>query len=379
MSHKISSWITLSPRDWMIILDSLSLVWNQSRFIEDFGTEKLKLQTVWMNIHGTFGSFFKVNVPSSISNPHPNDRICLRAYRDKTIRTAPPTTIRMPDSLVDPSHWGFLAWKYINFDNLRHDSCGGQKSAKRLRRSADGFEWFQAHPNNDTVKTCVVCQRPIHCKTQISDGDQMQPLSSVIKSASNAKPGKNNYYNTLSIHSKRYGCKLWCVFNITRNRPTAWEPFAYAILPLGHVTRRRSLWLREVDFATKKLLLRVLEIRFEEAKASLAINGFQEHRYLWTGTERQKVSTIKTSLGKPFTLQLLEVFLPECSAKLDGLWARVQNCLNHTLFDTHVCPEYTRERFINDLNMAMSCHDETESFFKRIEDKLVGISALTSD
>lgn len=64
--------------------------------IEDFGPEKLKLQMVWMNFHGTFGSFFKVNVPSSMSNPHPNDRISLRAYRDKIVR--------MPDSLVDPSH-----------------------------------------------------------------------------------------------------------------------------------------------------------------------------------------------------------------------------------------------------------------------------------
>jgi len=141
MSPKIFSWITLSPRDWMIILDSLSLVWNQSRFIEDFGPEKLKLQTVWMNFHGTFGSFFKVNVPSSISNPHPNDRICLRAYRDKAVRTAPPTTIRMPDSLVDPSHWGFLAWKYINFGNLPHDGCGGQKrKASDLSQDSNSSE-----------------------------------------------------------------------------------------------------------------------------------------------------------------------------------------------------------------------------------------------
>ena len=38
-----TTWKNLSPQDWIPILVSLSLVWNQSRFIEDFGPEKVKL------------------------------------------------------------------------------------------------------------------------------------------------------------------------------------------------------------------------------------------------------------------------------------------------------------------------------------------------
>lgn len=113
-------WENISPNDWILILESLSLVWNQNRFIEDFGPEKIKLDRALMNMRCTFGSFFGVNFDTCDSPP--KDRLCLYAYREQMEENKAPLEARVkcPESLTDPSHWGFLAWKYINF-------CGRQK------------------------------------------------------------------------------------------------------------------------------------------------------------------------------------------------------------------------------------------------------------
>ena len=35
------------------------------------------------------------------------------------------TKVKMPNSLIDPSHWGYFAWKYIKFCNGRKDIIEG--------------------------------------------------------------------------------------------------------------------------------------------------------------------------------------------------------------------------------------------------------------
>jgi len=106
-------WQNMSPKNWIFILESLSLVWNQSRFIKNFGPEKIKLERMLMNYRCTYELFSCEQVRK------PADRIWLIAYKGK-IMANPTETDEVPVSLGDPSHWGFLAWKFVNF-------CGGEK------------------------------------------------------------------------------------------------------------------------------------------------------------------------------------------------------------------------------------------------------------
>lgn len=115
------SWSNLSPQDWIIILDSLALVWNSSHFIEDFGPEKAELNAALMMFHGTFGSISGISLESSVST-NPINRLFLHAYKEEINRNGKKSTIfetkfKMPSSLADPSHWGSLAWKYTSFRN----------------------------------------------------------------------------------------------------------------------------------------------------------------------------------------------------------------------------------------------------------------------
>jgi signal recognition particle receptor subunit beta len=114
-SPGLVEWGNLSPSEWIVILDSLLLVWNQSRFIEDFGPEMVKLNAALTSFNSIFGIFGTI----SCATMDPMDSICLYAYKDEIKKNkdffAP--RFKMPVSLADHSHWGFLAWNYLNFGN----------------------------------------------------------------------------------------------------------------------------------------------------------------------------------------------------------------------------------------------------------------------
>ena len=119
ISPQSRHWQTLSPQDWIVILESLSLVWNQTYFVKDFGTEKVKLSTALAKFRGTFLSISGIHLESSEGTNYYN-RLCLHAYNEE-IRTrckgraASMAQITMPKLLSDPSHWGYLGWEYTNF------------------------------------------------------------------------------------------------------------------------------------------------------------------------------------------------------------------------------------------------------------------------
>ena len=122
------TWETLSPEDWMLILNSLSLAWNESCFNENFGPEKLALNGSLMTFREMFGSVSEISGAYRSTQQHQHrDEFtefdsCMSRYmqemqnKNKNLEAR----IKMPDSMVDPSHWGFLAWKYMNF-------CGRDK------------------------------------------------------------------------------------------------------------------------------------------------------------------------------------------------------------------------------------------------------------
>ena len=93
-------------------------MWNQSSFIEHFGSEKLALNKALMDFNSTFAPGFGMYVDPA--NAKALTRICLKGFQDEMERdkSSLKPRIKMPSSLVDPSHWGFLAWKYINFSVL---------------------------------------------------------------------------------------------------------------------------------------------------------------------------------------------------------------------------------------------------------------------
>ena len=75
------TWENLSPHDWITILYSLSLVWNQSRFIEDFGIEKVKLEETLSIFRMIFTSIFGLSIDSGDAMLG-SSSYYVRAYKD---------------------------------------------------------------------------------------------------------------------------------------------------------------------------------------------------------------------------------------------------------------------------------------------------------
>lgn len=129
-----TTWENLSPRDWITILESISLVWNNSWFIEDFGPEKIKLDAALCWFRNSFDNYgmpyVQKNHPGDDSIDELESFFLLELYKTR-IRSGGEdalTKVKMPKSLSHPSHWGNLAWKYIKFCNERKDLVNGLAS-----------------------------------------------------------------------------------------------------------------------------------------------------------------------------------------------------------------------------------------------------------
>ena len=75
------TWENLSPHDWITILSSLSSVWNQSRFIEDFGIEKVKLEETLSIFRMIFTPIFGLSIDSGDAMLG-SSSYYVRAYKD---------------------------------------------------------------------------------------------------------------------------------------------------------------------------------------------------------------------------------------------------------------------------------------------------------
>ena len=106
------TWESLSPHEWITILNSISLVWNERCFLQDFGPQKVALNGFLMSLHGVFASISGICLNGEAENSKyiPD---CLAAYRKQIHNGKLKSRITMPDTVNDPSHWGFLSWKYI--------------------------------------------------------------------------------------------------------------------------------------------------------------------------------------------------------------------------------------------------------------------------
>ena len=100
-----------SPHDWITILYSLSSVWNQSRFIEDFGIEKVKLEETLSIFRMVFTSLFGLSIDSGdamLGSSTYYVRACKAAIKQYGKDDAI-VKVMMPHTLTDPSHWGYFA------------------------------------------------------------------------------------------------------------------------------------------------------------------------------------------------------------------------------------------------------------------------------
>ena len=80
---------------------------------------------------------------------------------------------------------------------------------------------------------------------------------------------------------------------------------------------------------------------------------------------------MQDSFGELLVEGTLGAFLKKCVEVLDDFCCRMVNCLSDDVFfDVKVTPNFTLDRFINDLNMAMSCHKEGEAFATKLEGML---------
>jgi len=125
------TWSDLSPEDWIAILNSLSLLWNRPQFAEDFGREKIELNTALIDFQTVFRSRFGMNF-EPVGH---EDRLLITAYNmemekdeDEFKLKSKLSRVKMPDSLDDPSHWGYLSSKYINFlEKQKHRESNKRK------------------------------------------------------------------------------------------------------------------------------------------------------------------------------------------------------------------------------------------------------------
>lgn len=133
ITPKATKWSNLSPNDWILILESFSLVWNSSHFVEDFGRYKLKFEAALTHLRYAVATFYGMNFDIGTAS-NTSDCLCLYAYKDQIKQNTASfaSALNNPDSLVDPSHWGFLAWKYINFRAVKKRKASIEFDESRL-------------------------------------------------------------------------------------------------------------------------------------------------------------------------------------------------------------------------------------------------------
>ena len=399
ISPKDITWENLSPQDWIVVLESMSLIWNQSRFIEDFGREKVKLDAALMNFRRVFSSFFRIHFDTcKPSNPHHS--ICLQVYRKEIEKNgaASMTKVTMPDSLVDPSHWGFLAWKYIKFCNGRQDpenathGDNGDSACSDSTQNNDG-EDFEAHDSDDDtidlaatsgfdlIAPPVPSNRPrrqLVRKERIgSDVSQQSPCADRV--VTGFKKHKDIRLRCLVCRGKigeknkcpkeHTNCVLWPT--ILKPHQDYWTPAQYAITKMGDIiAKEETLWIRTDDLASNRLLIRLVSNRVSFARVSMKQKNTNVHPRLEKKRPKKTLRSFKDNGGA--AIDGLPIFLAKCVEFLATIEKKLICMLEHANYETHVCPKFTAERFINDLNMAMSSFKHTDKFLEKINSLLGG-------
>lgn len=105
------TWSNLSPDDWIMIVNSITLLVHDQHFSESFGRELNELELLKAEVMPFVQNAFMQTRKDFLSGE----------YSDGKFTPEDPTKyslvrqIRIPESPADPAHWGHLAWKFCQF------------------------------------------------------------------------------------------------------------------------------------------------------------------------------------------------------------------------------------------------------------------------
>ena len=302
--------------------------------------------------------------------------------------------------------WGFVQPTDLKGKLFRRvvdaDLLPVPRMAKHARNSP-GYFRFQKLPE-DAMPTvtpsgsikyrCIICDKKLKMNKGVvafTNSENEMPMLTKLA-------GESKYRETVRYHVKTYGCKLWCTFHrdeslLARGQSMKdlgkhheWRPCQYVFYYLARFCDHRYLDLKPETFDCKALVIHVVKSRFEACIEFLSNHSARHHQRLWYENEQKiKVSRMEGSykcemkepeFGK---IGVRGAFLNDCIGVLEAFRDRVIQCLSDEVrFNNSVARTMTRERFINDLNMAMSCHKFGETFITKLE-SLMNLTKTTQD
>ena len=109
-------WNNLSPHDWIIILSSVLLPSNEIEFYKYFGNEKTGLESSSFQLRTRYelGVHFLIDGNTSLTTIETSYINEVRTKPEKNDNDAFLKLV-MPSDLTNPSHWGHIGWKYVEF------------------------------------------------------------------------------------------------------------------------------------------------------------------------------------------------------------------------------------------------------------------------
>jgi signal recognition particle receptor subunit beta len=109
---EIVTWKCLSPLDWKTLLYSVLLPSSELEFYMSFGIERQILEEALQNYRSRYHS--KLMSEESVTSEE-WDYIEACRTKQNLENNESPANLKMPAELSDPSHWGYLGWKYVKF------------------------------------------------------------------------------------------------------------------------------------------------------------------------------------------------------------------------------------------------------------------------
>ena len=253
-------------------------------------------------------------------------------------------------------------------------------------RTEEGGTWFKPVPEErDTDLFCVVCDAYIlNGQKHTLDPRTVTGMLKYVPSKRevNRSTRNNPYYNAIEQHRKG-GCKLWCTTANKIHKHLNWTPFKFAVHILGkffdagHAKKydwdSEDLQMEVKDTGSHETIQRIVRYRCELASLCLErMKGSPKNTRL---TGEKGVAKIEGSETEQFR-KVRRPFYKDVARELETLQARfVSEKINYEELETHV----TARRFINDLNLAMSDFEYTNSFFEAYFPNAVDPDNATED
>ena len=218
----------------------------------------------------------------------------------------------------------------------------------------------------DVTKFCVVCGKPINNVTNFEKYTQLAVITQRIPNGKRTGRGhllKNNYRKQLVDHRTLLGCNLWCIYTYPYPKLTEWTTEKYVFYKISTVCKINDTSLSLENVVRRDLVKLILDARIKKVLNEFQTLTHSKHRNLWSGTHKSDaISKISGQGGQLLSKKVLTDFLKGCTAYIIKVHKKLTAYLSDGLFDLRVVINFTKQKFINDFNIAMSTFDEYERF-----------------